>query len=243
MRRRSLSRSLHEMNQNDGTRVRLGPVRMPRATLSATFTGSSQKGKHMSDALSEAKSVFTSLRVALAVSGVLSLIVGILLLVWPGKSAGVLTWILALFLLIAGLTSIAIGIFSGKAGGWARVGYIALGLLYIVASVVAFANIATTTAVLAVIVVIFIGVSWIVDGIVSLTLINQAASKGWTIAFAIISIIAGIVVLFSPLGAALVIWWILGISLVVIGIIQIVRAITLGKDEKEITNDIRTELG
>ena len=205
----------------------------------------------MSDALSEAKSVFTSLRVALAVSGVLSLIVGILLLVWPGKSAGVLTWILALFLLIAGLTSIAIGIFSGKAGGWARVGYIALGLLYIVAGGVmffadhrtAFANIATTTAVLAVIVVIFIGVSWIVDGIVSLTLINQAASKGWTIAFAIISIIAGIVVLFSPLGAALVIWWILGISLVVIGIIQIVRAITLGKDEKEITNDIRTELG
>jgi hypothetical protein len=101
------------MNQNDGTRVRLGPVRMPRATLSATFTGSSQKGKLMSDALSEAKSVFTSLRVALAVSGVLSLIVGILLLVWPAKSAGVLTWILALFLLVAGLTSIAIGIFSG----------------------------------------------------------------------------------------------------------------------------------
>ena len=197
----------------------------------------------MSDALSEAKSVFTSLRVALAVSGVLSLIVGILLLVWPAKSAGVLTWILALFLLVAGLTSIAIGIFSGKGGGWARVGHIALGLLYIIASVVAFANIATTTAVLAVIVVIFIGVSWIVDGIVSLTLLGQAASKGWTIAFAIISIIAGVVVLFSPLYAALVIWWILGITLVVVGIVQIIRAITLGKDEKTVTNDIRTELG
>ncbi|HWV49862.1 MAG TPA: DUF308 domain-containing protein [Microbacterium sp.] len=197
----------------------------------------------MSDALSEAKSVFTSLRVALAVSGVLSLIVGILLLVWPAKSAGVLTWILALFMLVAGLISIAIGIFSGKGGGWARVGYIALGLLYIIASVVAFANIATTTAVLAVIVVIFIGVSWIVDGIVSLTLLGQAASKGWTIAFAIISILAGVVVLFSPLYAALVIWWILGITLVVVGIIQIIRAITLGKDAKTITDDIRTELG
>ncbi|WP_460795343.1 HdeD family acid-resistance protein [Microbacterium sp. GXF0217] len=195
----------------------------------------------MSDALSEAKSVFTSLRVALAVSGVLSLIVGILLLVWPAKSAGVLTWILALFLLVAGLISIAIGIFSGK-GGWARVGHIALGLLYIIASIVAFANIASTTAVLAVIVVIFIGVSWIVDGIVSLTLLSQAASKGWTIAFAIISIVAGVVVLFSPLYAALVLWWILGITLVVVGIVQIIRAITLGKDEKTITNDIRTEL-
>lgn len=196
----------------------------------------------MSDALSEAKSVFTSLRVALAVSGVLALIVGILLLVWPGKSAGVLTWILALFFLIAGLVNIAIGIFSGKGGGWARVGHIALGLLYIVVSVIAFANLAATTATLAIIVGIFIGVGWIVDGIVSLTLIKQSASKGWTITFSIISIIAGIVVLFAPLYTVLVLWWILGIALVVIGIVQIVRAITLGKDEKEITNDIRTEL-
>ncbi|UYO98689.1 DUF308 domain-containing protein [Microbacterium sp. M28] len=196
----------------------------------------------MSDALSEAKSVFTSLRVALAVSGVLALVVGILLLVWPGKSAGVLTWILALFFLIAGLVNIAIGIFSGKGGGWARVGHIALGLLYVVVSVIAFANLAATTATLAIIVGIFIGVGWIVDGIVSLTLIKQAASKGWTIAFAIISIIAGVVVLFAPLYTVLVLWWILGIALVVIGIVQIVRAITLGKDEKSITNDIRTEL-
>ena len=230
------------MHQYDGIRVRLGPPRMLRATLSTTFTGSSQKGTLMSDALSEAKSVFTSLRVSLAVSGALALIVGILLLVWPGKSAGVLTWILALFFLIAGLVNIAIGIFSGKGGGWARVGHIVLGLLYIVVSVVAFANIAATTAVLAVIVGIFIGVGWIVDGIVSLTLIKQAASKGWTIAFSIISIIAGVVVLFAPLFTVLVLWWILGIALVVIGIIQIVRAITLGKDEKEITSDIRTEL-
>ncbi|MFB7250798.1 HdeD family acid-resistance protein [Microbacterium sp. NPDC056234] len=196
----------------------------------------------MSDALSEAKSVFTSLRVALAVSGVLALIVGILLLVWPGKSAGVLTWILALFFLIAGLVNIAIGIFSGKGGGWARVGHIALGLLYIVVSVIAFANLAATTATLAIIVGIFIGVGWIVDGIVSLTLIKQAASKGWTITFAIISIIAGVIVLFAPLYTVLVLWWILGIALVVIGIVQIVRAITLGKDQKEITNDIRAEL-
>ncbi|WP_243225720.1 HdeD family acid-resistance protein [Microbacterium sp. CIAB417] len=196
----------------------------------------------MSDATSEAKSAFTSLRVALAVSGVIALVVGILLLVWPGKSAGVLTWILALYLVIAGLVYIGLGLFSATKGGWARVGHVVLGLLYIVAGVVAFANIAATTAVLAVIVVIFIGVSWIVDGIVSLTLLNQAASKGWTITYAIISIIGGLVVIFSPLFAALVLWWILGITLIVIGIVQIIRAITIGKDATEITEELRTEL-
>jgi uncharacterized membrane protein HdeD (DUF308 family) len=213
-----------------------------RATLKHHFTGSSQKGNLMSDAVSEAKSAFTSLRVALAVSGVIALVLGILLLVWPGKSAGVLTWILALYLVIAGLVYVGLGIFSATKGGWARVGHVLLGILYVVAGVVAFANIAAATAFIAVIVVIFIGISWIIDGIVSLTLIAQAASKGWTIAYAIISIIGGVLVILSPLFTALVIWWILGIALIAIGILQIVRAITLGRDAKSITNEIAADL-
>ena len=70
---------------------------------------------------------------------------------------------------------------------------------------------------------------WIVEGVVSLSTLGDAASKGWTIFFAILSIIAGIVVLFSPIWGTVVLWWLLGISLVVLGIINIVRAFTFGK--------------
>ncbi len=80
---------------------------------------------------------------------------------------------------------------------------------------------------------IFIGVSWIVDGVVALTLLGSDGSRVWTVLYAILSIIAGIIVLFSPLIAGFAFWLLLGISLIVLGIIQIVRAITLGKDEKE----------
>lgn len=178
----------------------------------------------------EAKSLFRSVRIALAVSGAVALIAGIVLLVWPVKSAVIVTGIFASYLVVAGLVYIGLGIFSSRKGGWARVGHIVLGLLYIVAGVIAFANLGAAAATLALVVVIFIGISWIVDGVVSLSLLGQDGSRVWTLLYALLSIIAGIIVLFSPLYAAAVLWLIFGISLVVLGIVQIVRAVTLGKD-------------
>ncbi|WP_404475771.1 HdeD family acid-resistance protein [Microbacterium aerolatum] len=192
----------------------------------------------MSDSLTEAKSLFTSIRITLAVSGVVALIAGIILLVWPLKTAIIVTGIIASYLVIAGLVYVGLGIFSGKKGGWARVGHIVLGVLYIVAGVVAFLNLQAATITLALVTAIFLGVSWIVDGVVALTLLNKDGSKAWTIIYAILSIAAGVIVIFSPLLAAVALWWILGITLVVLGIIQIVRAITLGRDEKKVESTL-----
>lgn len=192
----------------------------------------------MSDSLTETKSLFKSIRITLAVSGVIALIAGIVLLAWPLKTAIIVTGIIAAYLIVAGLVYIGLGIFSGKKGGWARVGHIVLGLLYVVAGVVAFLNLAAATFTLAFITAIFLGVSWIVDGIVSLTLLNPDGSKAWTIIYAIVSIAAGIIVLFAPLLAAVALWWVLGITLVVLGIIQVIRAITLGRDEKKLSTTL-----
>ncbi|MFE6733628.1 HdeD family acid-resistance protein [Microbacterium sp. NPDC057650] len=195
----------------------------------------------MSDALSEAKGFVKSVRVFLAVSGAIALIAGLVLLIWPGKSAVIVTAIIAAYLIIAGLVYIALGIFSKEKGGWARVGHVVLGLIYIVAGVIAFTNLAAAAATLAFVVAILIGVSWIIDGIVSLSLLGKSASKTWTVIYSILSIVAGIVVLFSPLYAVVVLWWILGIALVVLGIVQIVRAITLGKDAKDIEDTLKSD--
>ena len=45
----------------------------------------------------------------------------------------------------------------------------------------------------------------------------------------IISIIAGVTLLFSPIWGAVILWWLLGIGAVVFGIINIVRAFSFGK--------------
>ncbi len=184
----------------------------------------------MSTEASAEKSAVNAVRTALGIGGVLAAIIGILILVWPGKTAMVVTAIIAIYAIAAGLVYAGLGIFSKTKGGWSRVGHIALGVLFIIAGVVAFLNLSQTTAWLAVFLGILVGIMWIIEGVVALSTLGDASSKGWTIFFAILSIVAGIVLLFSPIWGAVVLWWLLGISLIILGIIQIVRAFTFGKN-------------
>lgn len=177
------------------------------------------------------KSAVNGIRTALGIGGVIAVIVGILILVWPGKTAMVVAAIIAIYAIVAGLVYIGLGIFSKTKGGWARVGHIVLGLIFIVAGVLAFLNLGATTAWLALFLGILVGIMWIVEGIVSLSTLGDARSKGWTIFFAILSIIAGIILLFSPLWGAAILWWLLGIGLIVLGIIQVVRAFSFSSKD------------
>ena len=173
-------------------------------------------------------SLASGIRTAIGVGGVLAVIVGILILVWPGRTAMVATAIIAIYAIAAGIVYAALGIFAKGTGGWARVGYIVLGILFIIAGIVAFANLAQTTACLAVFLGVLVGIMWIVEGIVALSTLGDSSSKIWTIIFAILSIIAGVVLLFSPLYVA-VLWVLLGISLIILGIVNVVRAFSYGK--------------
>ncbi len=175
------------------------------------------------------RSEVNGIRTAFGLGGILLIVLGVLILVWPAKTAAVVTAIFAIYAIAAGLVYIGLGIFSRGRGGWSRIGYIVLGVLFIVAGIIAFANLGVTTAWFATFVGILVGVMWIMEGVVSLSTLSDSASKAWTIFFAIISIIAGITLLFSPLWGAIVLWWIFGISAVVLGVIQIVRAFTFGK--------------
>ncbi|WP_455132686.1 HdeD family acid-resistance protein [Microbacterium aurum] len=175
------------------------------------------------------KAATNGIRTALGLGGVLSVILGILILVWPGKTAMVVTAIIAIYAIIAGLVYAGLGIFSKDRGGWSRIGHIVLGVLFVIAGIIAFINLGASTAWLAVFLGILVGIMWIVEGVVALSTLGDAPPKGWTIFFAIMSIIAGVVLLFSPLWGAIVLWWVLGISAIVLGIIQIFRAFSFGK--------------
>lgn len=183
----------------------------------------------MSAQPSARQSVNNVMRTALGVGGLLALIIGILVLIWPGRTAMVVTAIIAIYAIIGGLVYGSIGIFSKAIRPWPRIGHILLGIVFIVAGIIAFMNLGQTTAALAVLLGVLVGAMWIVEGIVALTTLRDSSSKVWTIIFAIISVIAGVVLLFSPLWGAVVLWWLLGISLIVLGIMNIVRAFALGR--------------
>ena len=75
-----------------------------------------------------------------------------------------------------------------------------------------------------------IGVVWIMEGFVALFTLGAARSKALAIVFAIISIIAGVTLVSSPLWSAIFLWWFAGISLIVLGLINVGRAITAGRE-------------
>ncbi|MFT3862444.1 HdeD family acid-resistance protein [Micropruina sp.] len=168
------------------------------------------------------------IRSALGIAGTISLIVGIVILVWPGKSAMVVAGIIAVWLLLAGIVNLAIGVFSRQVGTRPRIGYLVLGALLLIAAVFTFGNLGTAAASLGVLLGIIVGISWVIEGLVGLTMLGDTASKVWTLLFSLLSIVAGIVVLFSPLWGATVLWLLLGFSLVILGIAQIVRGLRFG---------------
>ncbi|WP_243074720.1 HdeD family acid-resistance protein [Microbacterium sp. SS28] len=177
----------------------------------------------MSESAAE-KSAINGVRTAFGVGGVLSILAGALIIWQPQGAAFFVTIVIAIYAIVGGLVYAGLGIFSKSKGGWARVGHIVLGLIFIAGGVVALLNLQQATAWLAIFVGILIGILWVVEGIVSLSTLGDAASKGWTIFFAIISLIAGIYLIVTPLLGAAVLWWLLGILLIVLGIIQIIRA-------------------
>jgi len=174
------------------------------------------------------KSVINTVRAAIGVSGAVSLVVGLLILVWPVKTAVVVAGIIAVYAVIAGVVNLAIGVFSRRLGGWARVGYLVLGAVFLIAAVVSFSNLGAAAAGLAVLVGVLFGISWIIEGVVGLTMVGDSASKIWTIVYALIGVVAGILLLMSPLWGAALLWLWLGVSLLVLGIVQIVRAFRFG---------------
>lgn len=183
----------------------------------------------MSTATTFDRSAVNAVRTALGIGGVISIIVGILILAWPGRTAMIVTAIIAIYAIAAGLIYAGLGVFSRGTGGWARVGHIALGVLFVVAGIIAFVYLGETTAFLAVFLGVLVGIMWVIEGVVALSTLGDSASKAWSVFFAIISVIAGVVLLFSPLMGAAVLWWLLGISLLVLGVFQAVRAFTFGR--------------
>lgn len=170
-------------------------------------------------------------RVIFGVSGLIAIIIGVLIMVNPLQSAkffaAVLAVILAVYLIVMGIVYLGTAIFSKSLGGWARTGNILLGLLYVIAAIILFANLGLASAALLVFTAILLGIMWIIEGVMSFTTVKSGGHPVLAIVYGIISIIAGGVLIFSfALGISVLVWMI-GISLVVLGILQVVRAFSV----------------
>ena len=170
-----------------------------------------------------------SMRTMLGIGGLISVVIGVLILVNPVKTGAammqVLAIVMAAYAMVVGVTYIGSAIFTRSLGGWARTGHVLLGLLFIVGGIVLLSNLTVAAEVTVIFLSVTVGVLWIFEGAMALSTMRWG--KAWSIIFGIVSIIAGAVLIFSPFAGAFTLWLLLGISLVAMGIAQTVRAFTM----------------
>ncbi|QNE34327.1 HdeD family acid-resistance protein [Leifsonia shinshuensis] len=182
------------------------------------------------DASEMTRSAINGIRAVLGVSGAVAVILGVVLLFWPAKTIAVLAVFLGIYFLIAGIMRLAMGIFARGIGGGIRTLNIILGILLVFLAIVTLKNVSTAATVLVIFALAFIGVGWIIEGVMALVEAGRSRSAGWAIAYGILSIIAGLVVLFLPASSAVFLILFAAIALIVLGIIGIVRAFTFGRE-------------
>ena len=157
-------------------------------------------------------------------NGAVMLLIGIGVLVWPGASLLVVSWLFAITLLVNGIVSILRSIADSDASGGRRVLYGLLGALSLLAGVLCLRSPLQTLAAIA----LLIGSWWIVSGV--LTLIGAVSgstegSRAWAAVLGVLSVIAGFVVLLQPGISLVALQFTLGIALIILGIVVMVEAV------------------
>jgi uncharacterized membrane protein HdeD (DUF308 family) len=162
--------------------------------------------------------------------GVLTLILGVVILVWPGISILAAATLFGVYLALSGIAQI-VAAFALDVSGGSRVLFFISGALSLVLAVFAFREFSHGSAIW--LLAIWIGVAFIFQGtaetVVAISY-SELPGRGWHIFLGILSVIAGIVVLAWPFDSILVLAIVTGAWLVVIGTCQIVWALMARKE-------------
>lgn len=164
--------------------------------------------------------------------GAAAVILGLALLIWPGKTLTVFAVAFGIYFVVSGVIRIVSALVTiGLPGGW-RVLDVLVGILLAFGGVVMLKNAALSGASLAIFVTLIVGFGWIMEGAMALAESWRLPSSGWAVLYAIVSIIAGIVVIISPVDSMAFLIIFGGCALIVMGVSAIVRAFTFGRPRK-----------
>lgn len=176
------------------------------------------------------RNALNAARVMMGVMGIIGVLLGIALLVWPGKSLGVLAVFAGIFFAITGGVRIAVGIFSRDVSSGSRILNIIIGILLLLGGVIMLKNLTTSTEVLTIMVVILIGIGWVIEGVATLAQAGRSSSSTMAYVRGVIAIVAGIILIVVPTWSALALVIMTGITFLLLGIVGIVQAFVLGKN-------------
>lgn len=166
------------------------------------------------------------------VAGVLTAILGGMVLAWPGPSILVASVLFGVYLLVSGFTEVFLA-FTLPRSAAARILWFIAGALSVVMAILSFRHFGEGYAVL--LLSLWIGVGFTFLGVSEVAVASSLPAlpgRFWYIVLGVMSMIAGGVVLAWPFDSIVVLDIVSGVWLVLIGVMQIVQAFQIRKDVK-----------
>ena len=159
----------------------------------------------------------------LLAGAIVTFVFGLVVLAWPKATLNVVAVLLGVQLVVFGLVRLLAGLTAGSESGGRRVAYVILGVLGFAAGLYCIRHLSVTVALLAFIV----GLFWAVHGAVDLIVAVAGPAPGrWITATAgLISLAAGLFVMFKPTISLTVLLAVLGAWLVLYGILLAITAV------------------
>jgi uncharacterized membrane protein HdeD (DUF308 family) len=155
--------------------------------------------------------------------GIITLLTGLAVLVWPGRTLIVIAVLFGIQLIVTGIFRFVGAFASDDRTGGTRVLLVVLGALSLIIGLYAVRHVLITLLALA----LLLGIFWIVSGTVELfTALSHRGmrGRGWTEVMGIFSVLAGIVVLAYPGISLLVLAVVLSVWLLIFGAMEITLA-------------------
>jgi uncharacterized membrane protein HdeD (DUF308 family) len=171
------------------------------------------------DVFAEARSVWP----AFLAAGLGCLAVGVILLVWPKATLTVAAILIGASLIVAGLLGVIHGFTTRQASSGRRAGNVVIGLLAIIVGLYCIRHYHITITVLAIIV----GLIWAMHGIAQIAaglIGGRDLGGGLAVLAGVLSLAAGLIVLFWPTISLTVLVVVMGIWLIVYGILTVITA-------------------
>ncbi|WP_237088023.1 HdeD family acid-resistance protein [Nocardia seriolae] len=169
---------------------------------------------------------------SILVTGVLSVLLGVVVLAWPGPTLVVAGVAFGIYLVASGLLQL-ISAFGLHADAGLRILAFISGILSLVLGYFCFNSTLESILLLA----IWIGISWLFRGLtVMIAAISDPdmPSRGWQIFFGIVVAIGGGVLVWAPFDSIAVLALTAGCALIVIGLLEMITAFRVRRSTAEV---------
>lgn len=160
---------------------------------------------------------------AMVVIGLVSVVVGVVVLVWPGPTIVVLAVLFGIYLLVSGVFQLVAAFGGHVSGGW-RVMLIVSAVLSFILGFFALRHLGDAVLLMA----LWIGIGWMFRGVAVLVAAADApagtSGRGWNVFFGIVLLIGGGMLIVWPFNSVAVLTLVAGWWLIFMGIVEVVGA-------------------